>query len=128
MVKTTNPTRGLFPITKVPKVSTTSPASAFDKIDLVVETFKASRNNVNNNNKEGKIENCKASFVFIETKITTKAKDILIKINMLNNHPGKGITNIMMIRITPNRTDKSLAFMFYSPHDLNFIFYSVNVG
>ena len=39
-MKTTKPTRTLPPTTNVPNVSTTPPASPFDKIDLVVETFR----------------------------------------------------------------------------------------
>src|SRR5699024_8220898 len=88
IIKTTNPTKGLFPITKEPNVSTTPPASAFDKIDLVVETFKPRRNNVNNSSNEGKMENCNASCVFIDTKITSSASEILQRMSTLNSHPG----------------------------------------
>src|SRR5690625_2090458 len=102
MINTTNPTNGLFPITKETDVSTTPPASAFDNIDLVVETFNPRRNNVNSNNKEGNIENCKASCVFIDTKITSNAREILQRMSTLNSHPGNGTTNIIMIKITPN--------------------------
>src|SRR5699024_10779599 len=109
--KTTKPTSGLSPITNEPNVSTTPPASALDKIDLVVETFNPRRNNVSNNNKEGKIENCNGCFVFIETNITMNAREILHKICILNNHPGNGMINIIIIKITANNTDKSLCFI-----------------
>src|SRR5699024_6435653 len=95
--KTTKPTRGLSPITNEPNVSTTPPASALDNIDLVVETFNPRRNNVSNNNKEGKIEK--------------SAREILHKIRILNNHPGNGMINIIIIKITANKTDKSLGFI-----------------
>src|SRR5699024_8463069 len=109
--KTTKPTRGLSPITNEPNVSTTPPASALDNIDLVVETFNPRRNNVSNNNKEGKIENCNGSFVFIETKMTMSVREMLHKIRMLNNHAGNGMSNIIIIKITANKTDKSLGFI-----------------
>src|SRR5699024_10870813 len=105
---------GLFPITKEPKVSTTPPASALDKIDLVVDTFNPKRNNVNSNNSEGNIENCNASCVFMETRMTSKASEILSKMSTLNNHPGSGMINMIIIRITPNNTDKSRSFI-YNP-------------
>src|SRR5690625_1759245 len=111
MINTTNPTSGLLPITNEPNVSTTPPASAFDKIDRVVETFKPRRNNVSNNNKEGNMENCSASWVFMDTKMTRSASEILHKISTLNNHPGKGTTSIIIIKITPKSTDKSLSFI-----------------
>src|SRR5699024_11981409 len=109
--KTTKPTSGLSPITNEPNVSTTPPASALEKIDHVVETFNQKRNNVSNNNKERKIENCNGSFVFIETNITMSAREILHKISILNNHPGNGMINIIIIKITANKTDKSLGFI-----------------
>src|SRR5690625_353664 len=115
IIKTTKPTRGLFPMTKEPKVSTTTPASAFDKIDRVVETFRPKRNKVNNSKREGKIENCRAFCVFIDTKMTSKAKEIFSKIRILNSQPGKGMTSIIIIRITANKTDKSLAFIIFHP-------------
>src|SRR5699024_12542450 len=112
ITKTKKPTTGLFPKTKEPKVSTTPPASASDKIERVVETFKPKRNSVKSKSKERNIENSNASFVFIETKITSKAKEILVKISMLNNHPGKGMISMIIIRITPNKTDKSRNFIY----------------
>src|SRR5699024_8753900 len=109
--KTIKPTRGLSPITNEPNVSTTPPASALEIIDVDVERFNTRRNNVSNNNKEGKIENCNRSFVFIETKMTMSAREILHKIRLLNNHPGNGMINIIIIKITANKTDKSLGFI-----------------
>ncbi len=53
----------------------------------------------------------RASVVFIDTNITIKAREILIKMSILNSHPGNGITNITMIKITPMSTEKSLAFI-----------------
>src|SRR5699024_2805487 len=106
--KTTKPTRGLSPITNEPNVSTTPPASALDNIDLVVETFNTRRNNVCNNNKERQIENCNHCFVFIENKMTMCEREILQKIRMLNNHPGNRMINIIIIKITANKTDNSL--------------------
>src|SRR5690625_6983251 len=88
MINTTKPTSGLSPITKLPNVSTTPPASALESMDLVVETFNPNLNNVNSNRREGKIENCKDSCVFMETKMTMSAIDILHKISMLKSHPG----------------------------------------
>src|SRR5690625_8005605 len=96
IINNTNPTRGLFPITKDPKVSTTPPASAVAKMDLVVDTFKPRRNNVSNNNKDGKMKNCNGSCIFIDTNMTINAKELLHKINKLNSHHGKGITNIII--------------------------------
>src|SRR5699024_4014265 len=114
-MNTTKPTSGLSPITNVPNVSTTPPASASDRMDLVVETLRPKRNNVKSNKREGKIENCNASLVFIDTKITIRASVMLHKINILNSHQGNEIINIMMINITPRRTDKSHAFIHFSP-------------
>src|SRR5690625_7724899 len=94
MINTTKPTSGLSPITKLPNVSTTPPASALESMDLVVETFNPNLNNVNSNRREGKIENCKDSCVFMETKMTMSAIDILHKISMLKSHPGNGMTSI----------------------------------
>src|SRR5690625_2358166 len=111
MIKTTNTTSVLSPITYEPNVSTTPPASALAKIDLVVETINPRRNNVSNNSKEGNIKNCNASWVFIDTKMTINAREILHKMSMLNNHPGKGMINITIIKITANNTDNSLAFI-----------------
>ena len=115
MIKTTKPTSGLLPMTKEPNVSTTPPASAFAKIDLVVETLIPRRNNVNNSNNEGNIENCNGSCVFIDTKMTKNANEKLIKIRTLNNHPGNGIINMMMMKMTPNKTAISLNFIRKSP-------------
>src|SRR5699024_2665669 len=111
MTNTTKPTNGLLPITNDPNVSTTLPASAFDKVERVVDTFKPNRTKVNNNSKEGKMENCNASCVIMETRMTISANEILHKIRMLSSHPGNGITNMMMINITPSKTDKSRAFI-----------------
>src|SRR5690625_4848256 len=97
-------------------------------MDLVVETFNAKRNNVSNSNNEGNIENCSASCVFIDTKITTKARDIFTNIKILSSHPGSGMTNMTIINTTPTKIDKSLAFMIYSPYHLYFIFYSIYVS
>src|SRR5699024_11820143 len=104
IMNTTNPTRGLFPITKDPKVSTTPPASAVAKMDLVVDTFKPRRNNVSNNNKDGKMENCNGSCIFIDTNMTINDKEILHKINTHKNHPLIGMKNIILINITTNKT------------------------
>src|SRR5699024_9629933 len=111
IMNTTNPTRGLFPITKDPKVSTTPPASAVAKMDLVVDTVKPRRNNVSNNNKDEQMENFNCSCIFIDNNMTINAKEILHKISTLNSHPGNGMTNIIIIKITPNKTDKSRNFM-----------------
>src|SRR5699024_1869442 len=109
--KTTKPTSGLSPITKEPNVSTTPPASALDKMERVVDTLRPKRNKVRSNNKEGKTENCNVSSIFIETRITMSASEILHKISTLSNHPGRGMTNIIIIKITPSKTDKSLTFI-----------------
>src|SRR5699024_5308780 len=111
MAKTTKPTSGLLPITNEPNVSTTTPASAFDQIDRHVDTLRTNLNRVNNKRRDGNIENCNASCVFIETRMTISAKEILQSIRKLSNHPGNGMTSIMMIKITPKRTDKSRAFI-----------------
>src|SRR5699024_1537152 len=117
ITNTTKPTNGLLPMTNEPNVSTTPPSSASDKIDLVVDTFNPSRNKVNSNKREGNMENCSASCVFIDTKITISAKEMLHKIRILNSHPGNGITSMIIIKITPNSTDKSRAFIaFDSPY------------
>src|SRR5690625_5739518 len=108
MIKTTNTTSVLSPITYEPNVSTTPPASALAKIDLVVETFNPRRNNVSNNSKEGNIENCNASWVFIDTKMTINAREILHKMSILNNHPGNGMINITIIKINTNNNKKTL--------------------
>src|SRR5699024_12799051 len=106
MQNTTKPTREFPPITKEPNGSTTPPASGFDKIEGVVETFKPRLNNVSNNNSEGKIENCNASCVFIDTRTTISANDIFIMIKILNNQPGSGTTSITIIKITAKSTGK----------------------
>ena len=62
------------------------------KIARVVETFNPKRNNVNNNNKEGKIENSNASCHIHCAKNNNNANVILIIIKKLNNHDGNGIT------------------------------------
>src|SRR5699024_8914428 len=111
IINTTNPTIGLSPITKLPNVSTTPPASASDRIDLVVVTLKPRRTNVKSNKREGKIENRNGSWVFIETTITINTDDLLHKLCMLTSQPGKGMTSIMIIKITPKTTDKSRAFI-----------------
>src|SRR5699024_8326370 len=98
-MNTTKPTSGISPITNVQNVSTTPHASASYRMDLVVETLRHKRNNVKSNKREGKIENCNASWVYIDTKITINASVMLHKINILNSHPGNGIINIMMINI-----------------------------
>ena len=45
-------------------------------------------------------ENCKASFIFIEVRITNNARVILIIIKKLNNQVGRGITSIATIIMT----------------------------
>src|SRR5699024_9849233 len=127
MAKTTKPTSGLLPITNEPNVSTTPPASALDNIDRVVDTFRPSLNNVSNKRREGNIENCSGSCVFMETRITTSASDILHNIRMLKSQPGNGITSMMMIKITPKSTDKLRSFIGFFPPCLNFFLYSVNI-
>src|SRR5699024_520903 len=111
IINTTKPTSGLFPITKEPNVSTTPPASASESIERVVETFKPKRNNVNSNNNDGKIENCNASCVFIDTKMTISASDMLHNIKTLRSQPGNGMTSIIIMRMTPKSTDRSRSFM-----------------
>jgi hypothetical protein len=114
MIKTTNPTRIFPPVTKVPKVSTTLPASPSAKIARVVETFNPKRNKVNNKINDGKIENCNGSFIFIDVRMTNNAREILIIIKKLNNQPGNGMISIATIKMTLSNTDKSLADMFVS--------------
>src|SRR5690625_3145232 len=115
IINTTKPTSGLFPITNEPNVSTTTPASAFDKIDRVIETLSTRRNNVKSSKSDGKIENCNACCVFIDTSMTIKASEIFINMRILSNHPGSGITSIIIIKITAKSTDKSLAFIHSIP-------------
>jgi len=109
MMNTTRPTRIFPPTTNVPKVSTTSPASPLLRIDLVVETFRPNRKSVNNNNREGNIENCNGSFIFIEVRSTRSASEIFTMINKLNNQDGNGMISMATINMTLASTDKSLA-------------------
>src|SRR5690606_26996901 len=111
MIKTTNPTNGLLPMTNEPNVSTTPPASAFPTIARAAETFGPRRNNVNINNKDGKTENCNASWMYIATNTTSKANEIFNKISTLSSHPGNGMTNMMMMVMTANNTAKSFSFI-----------------
>ena len=60
---TTIPTTRLPPTTKLPKESTTDPASAWSRISLDVETFRASRNNVVIRSNDGKTEKRSGSSV-----------------------------------------------------------------
>jgi hypothetical protein len=120
MEKITKPTSALFPVTKVPNVATTPPASAFAKIERVVDTFNPNLNKVSNNKRDGKMENCNASVVFIATKMTMRANVIFMSIKILKSTGGIGITNMTMISITPTNTDKSLMAMHFSPYDYAF--------
>src|SRR5699024_12461868 len=110
MAKTTQQTSGLLLITNEPNVSTTPPASAFDKIGRVVDTLRPNLNRVNNKRRDVNIENWNASCVFIETRMTISAKEILQSIRKLSNNTGNGMTNIMKTKITPKRTDKYREF------------------
>ena len=51
--------------------------------------------------------------MFIVVRSTINAREILMIIKMLNNHGGKGMTSIATIKITPDKTDKSLADMLF---------------
>jgi len=113
--KTTNPTTIFPPITKVPKVCTTPPASPVDKMDLVVDTLSPRRNRVVNNKREGKIENSRASLIFIVNNKMSSANVILSNMRILNNQVGNGIINIAIMRITPITTIKSFLAISSAP-------------
>ncbi|MNP80689.1 hypothetical protein D3C76_1788580 [compost metagenome] len=59
---------------------------------------------------EGKIENCKASFVFIETSRIIKAIEILMTSRISSSHDGIGRIIIRTIPMTPARTVISFIF------------------
>lgn len=122
MINTTKPTRIFPPTTKVPNVSTTVPASPLAKIERVVETFKPSRYNVNKSKREGKIENCKGFSMFMDVRRTSKARDILMIINMLSSHEGSGMISMATIKMTATITDKSLADMILPPSKIVTLF------
>ncbi|EMI13390.1 flagellar biosynthesis protein a [Bacillus stratosphericus LAMA 585] len=109
--KTTRPTSILPPTTNDPNVSTTLPASPVDKIERVVEMLSPKRNSVKSKSNDGKMENCSGSCMFIVVRSTISAREILIIIKILNRTGGNGMTSIATIKITLNKTDKSLADM-----------------
>ncbi|TWL69953.1 hypothetical protein CHCC14568_1346 [Bacillus licheniformis] len=84
-----------------------------DRIERVVDTFSPRRNSVKRSSKEGKIENCSGSCMFIVVRSTINAREILTIIKMLNIHVGKGMISIATMRTTPDKIDKSLADMLF---------------
>jgi hypothetical protein len=99
--KIMKPTMTLPPNTKLPKVSITCPAlPSCVKISRVDEMFKPKRNKVVINSIDGKIENCRASLIYIVINNIISDNDIL-KMNIKSNiNGGKG----MMINATINIT------------------------
>ena len=76
-----------------------------------MDTFNARRKSVVTNSRDGKIENCSGSFVFIATRMIVRASEMLIKMRKSSNHGGSGMIIIMTIKMMPTSTDKSVHFI-----------------
>ncbi|MNT88238.1 hypothetical protein D3C72_2287680 [compost metagenome] len=73
--------------------------------------------------RDGKMENCSASFVFIATSRMVSAMEILITSSKSSSHVGIGRIIISTMPIIPRRTVKSFAFnASYLPLDLGLPF------
>jgi len=88
----------------LPKASITFPASAFPRINLVEEIFNDNRNKVAINSNDGKIENCKGSFMYIAIISIISDNEILIVNNKSIKKVGIGIIINNTIDITAMAT------------------------
>ena len=94
----------LLPITKLPKASITFPASAFPRISLVEEIFNDNLNKVVIKSNEGKIENCRGSFIYIAIIKIIRDKEIFIVSNKSIKKVGMGMIINNTIAITAMAT------------------------
>lgn len=110
----------LLPMTKLPNASITLPASAFPSINLVEEIFRDNLNNVVINSKEGNMENCRGSLIYIDIIKIIRDKDIFIVSNKSIKKVGIGtiINNTIAITamatiISPNLNKAVSSYLFF---------------